>query len=295
MAVVAVIGGSGRMGAWFANFLSKNRYEVIISDKKTSSARAFAKKKRFRYVENPFRAAQFSQIVLLATPTAVTKTLLGTVTSHALRTKLIVEISSVKQPLAKTIQSLARSEYQIMSIHPMFGAGTRSLAGKSIIVAHMPHNSAPARRILSVLAKNGARIIHSSLKGHDQLMATTLALPHLMNFAYIETLREAGIPLDKVRELGGTTLKLQLLIAEALYDENPDNEASILADNKHNAKAFGTFLQQINKVRGIIQRRTRVEWLRQLRADAAYAQKDKLFRTAHERFVAAVDASSSSG
>ena len=295
MAVVAVIGGSGRMGAWFANFLSKNRYEVIISDKKTPSACAFAKKKRFRYVENPFTAAQLSQIVLLATPTAVTRTLLGTVASHALRTKLIVEISSVKQPVAKTIQSLARSGYQIMSIHPMFGAGTRSLAGKSIIVAHMPHNSAPARRILSVLAKNGARIIHSSLKGHDQLMATTLALPHLMNFAFIETLREAGIPLDEVRELGGTTLKLQLLIAEALYDENPDNEASILADNKHNAKAFGTFVRQINKVRGIIQRRTRVELLRQLCADAAYAQKDKLFGTAHERFVAAVDASSSSG
>jgi len=293
MAIVAVIGGSGRMGAWFANFLSKNRYEVIISDKRTSPARAFAKKNRFRYVESPFTAAKLSQIVLLATPTAVTKTLLGAVTSHALRTKLIVEISSVKQPVAKTIQSLARSGYQIMSIHPMFGAGTRSLAGKSIIVAHMPRNSAPARRILSALARNGARIIHTSLNGHDRLMATTLALPHLMNFAFVETLREAGIPLDKIRELGGTTLKLQLLIAEALYDESYENEASILLDNKHNTKVFESFVQQINKVQGTIQRRTRVELLRRLQADAAYAQKDKLFRTTHERFVAAVDASSS--
>ena len=291
MAVVAVIGGSGRMGRWFANFLSKNGYEVIISDRKTSAARSLARRKRFRFVKNPIQASQLSEIVLLTTPTLATKSLLTKITSRVPRTTLIVEISSVKEPVRKTIKSLARGGARIMSIHPMFGPGTDSLTGKSIIVAQEPSNCASARRLLSMLAKRGARIVRSSLEDHDQLVATTLALPHLMNFAFIETLRNADLPLDKVRELGGTTFKFQLLIAEALCHESPSNEVSILADNKHNMRAFATFIRQIRQVHDIIQRKPRPDLLRRLRNDASYVRNDRLFGSAHERFVAAVEAS----
>lgn len=293
MAVVAVIGGSGRMGAWFANFLSENGYDIVISDKKMYAARR-SRKRGFRFVKDPTQAAQLSEIVLLATPTRATKSLLRRVTSHVSRTILIVEISSVKQPLRKTIQSLTRYGAQIMSIHPMFGPGTTSLTGKSIIVAQEPPKCPPAKILLSVLAKKGARIIRTNLEDHDQLVATTLALPHLMNFAFIETVRKVGLPLDKVLELGGTTFKLQLLIAEALYHENPDNEASILADNKHNTRAFGTYVQQIQEVRDIIQSKPQPELLRRLRNDLTYVRSDRLFSSAHDRFVAAVEASTPS-
>jgi hypothetical protein len=114
-----------------------------------------------------------------------------------------------------------------------------------------------------------------------------------MNFAFIETVRKTGLPLDKLRELGGTTFKLQLLIAEALCHESLDNEASIIQDNKHNVETFSIFAQQIHAVRDIIiRRKTQVELLRRLRDDAAYVRKDRLFGRAHERFAAAVEASS---
>jgi len=290
MAVVAVIGGSGRMGTWFVNLLSENGYEIIVSDKKPPSRSV--RKKRPKFVKNPVQAAQLSEIVLLATPTLATKSLLRKITSHVPTTTLIVEISSIKQPLKETIQSLTRLGAQILSIHPMFGPGARSLAGKSIIVAEEPPNCTPARRLLSMFAEKGVRIIGSTLEEHDQLVATTLALPHLMNFAFIETIRKTGLPLGKLRELGGTTFKLQLLIAEALCHESPDNEASIIQDNKHNVETFSIFVQQIHEVQDIIRRKNQAELLRRLRGDAAYVRGDRLFGTAHERFAAAVEVSS---
>jgi len=279
------------MGAWFANFLSENGYEIILNDKKTATARHSARKKGFRFVKDPTRAAQLSQIVLLATPTHATKSLLKRVTSTAPKAALIVEMSSVKQPIRKTIQSLTQHGTQIMSIHPMFGPGTTSLTGKSIIVAQEPRNCAAASKLISMFVKKGGRIIRSNLEDHDKLVATTLALPHLMNFAFIETIRKTGLPLHKVRELGGTTFKLQLLIAETLQRENSKSEASILAENIHNDRTFATFVQQIKQVRDIIRSKPEPELLRRLRDDAAYVRKDRLFRTAHERFVAAVEAS----
>jgi len=291
MAIVAVIGGSGRMGRWFADFLSEDGYKVIISDKNERAARTLAKKKRFRFVTNAIEAARLSEIVILATSTLATKALLRNLTSHTSRTTLIVEISSIKQPVKKTIRSLTRDGAKIMSIHPMFGPGVANLTGKSVIVAQEPRNCIPAKRLLSALVKKGARIIRSNLDDHDQLVATTLALPHIMNFAFIETIRKTGIPIEKIRELGGTTFKLQLLIAEALYHESPRNEASILADNQHNTRVFASFVQQMNEVRHITKQNAKSELLRRLRNDAHYLRNDRLFRMAHERFVAAVEAS----
>lgn len=279
------------MGEWFADFLSENGYKILISDKNVPAARSLARKKGFTLVKNSMHAAQLSEIILLATPTLVTMSLMKRIASDAGRDKLIVEISSVKEPIRKTIQSVTCEGAQILSIHPMFGPGAGSLAGKSIIVAKEPRDCPLAKRLLSTLTRNGARITRTNLEDHDQLVAATLALPHLMNFAFIETIRKVGLPLNKARELGGTTFKLQLLIAEALYHESPDNEASILMGNKHNMRAFGTFVQQINQVRDIIQRKPQSELQRRLREDITFARKDRLFSSAHERFVAAVEAS----
>ena len=113
----------------------------------------------------------------------------------------------------------------------------------------------------------------------------------LAQYAFVETVRNVGLPLDKVRELGGTTFNLQLLMAEALYHESANNEASILADNKNNVRAFATFVQEIDQLRDIIQKKPQPELLRRLRNDLTYLRRDKLFRTAHERFVSAVEAS----
>jgi len=291
MAVVAVIGGSGRMGRWFADFLSRDGYKIIISDKNERVGRNLAKKKRFTFVKSATEAARLSEIVILATPTLATKTLLRKLTSHTSGTTLLVEISSIKQPVKKTIRSLTRGGAKIISIHPMFGPGANNLTDKSVIVAQEPRNCTAAKRLLSVLAKNGVRIIRSSLDDHDRLVATTLALPHLMNFAFIEAIRKTGIPLKKIREMGGTTLKLQLLIAEALYHESLSNEVSILADNTHNTRAFAGFARQMNEVGRIAERNAKSELLRRLRNDSAYLRNDRLFRMAHERFVLAVEGS----
>jgi len=56
------------MGRWFADFLSRDGYKIIISDKNERVGRDLAKKKGFTFVKNPTEAARLSEIVILATP-----------------------------------------------------------------------------------------------------------------------------------------------------------------------------------------------------------------------------------
>jgi chorismate mutase / prephenate dehydrogenase len=292
MAVATIIGGAGRMGAWFADFLSANGYRIIICDRKERLARRSAHRKGFKFMKNEIAAAQLSQLVVLATPTRATVPILKSIEPHISRETLLVEISSVKEPLKRTITSLARRGFQILSIHPMFGPGTaKNLAGKTIIVAHEPRGSRAARNFLSLFRKKRATIIPSDPESHDRIVAATLALPHFMNFAFIKTLKDTGLAPNQARAIAGTTFRLQLLVAEALYHERLENEASILADNKYSMRLFKQFVKQTNTMRNTIHNRTRSNLIRSLEKGGAYVRKDALFGTAYRRFTAAVEAS----
>lgn len=293
MAVATIVGGVGRMGSWFADFLSANGYRIIICDRNKRLARRSGNRKGFKFVKNEIAAVQLSRLVVLATPTDATALILKRIEPHISRGTLLVEISSVKEPLKKAITGLARRGFQILSIHPMFGPGAaKNLVGKTIIIAHQPRRSKAARDFLSLLRKRRATIITSDLESHDRIVAATLALPHFMNFAFIKTLKGAGLALNQAREIAGTTFRLQLLVAEALYHERLENEASILADNKYSMQLFKQFIKQTNTMRNTIRNRTRSKLIRSLEDGAAYARKDALFDSAYGRFTAAVEASS---
>jgi prephenate dehydrogenase len=127
MAVATVIGGAGRMGAWFANFLKGAGYQVVISDTNGQLAEELARKQGYLYFGNPILAIQPAQLVILATPTLVTENVLRQINPYLPNRSLLVEISSVKAPVRRTLERMKRRGVAILSIHPMFGPGVRNL------------------------------------------------------------------------------------------------------------------------------------------------------------------------
>jgi len=279
------------MGSWFAHFLATNGYRIIIWDKNKPAARKLAKTHGFKFVGSQTQAAELADIILLATPTHITPAILKKIIPNIPKRALLVEISSIKEPIRKLIQTLTRRGVRILSIHPMFGPGARSLSGKAIVVIQEPARNLAAKNFLSAFKKHRVRIIRSNWQNHDRMMATTLAFVHMMNFAFINTLKQTNISLKEARGIGGTSFRLQLLLAEALFHESLPNEASILADNKYCQEVFATFVQQVDQVRNEIQREPQRELMDHLRTAAAYVRKDPTFHSAHVRFVTAVDAS----
>ena len=278
------------MGKWFAKFLAANDYDIIICDRNKSAAQRLTREEQFQFMDNEIDAVKLSRLIILATPTQTTKAILNRIGPHISQTSLLVEISSVKEPLIRTIQSLAKHGVRILSIHPMFGPGAKNLAGRSIIVAQQPRRNQVATSLLLAFRKKGARIIPSNLENHDRIVAATLALPHFMNFAFVATLKKSGLTPNEVRKFAGTTLKLQLTVAEALYHEKLHNEASILADNKYSAELLKTFTEQANTIRNAIRKGSSAELTHRLQSGAAYVRKDNSFRAAYDEFSAAVEA-----
>lgn len=280
------------MGAWFADFLSKNGFRIIISDKNDRHGRNLARRKRFRFIKDTGLAVQPAQLVVLATPTEATGRILLTIEPHLSSSCLLVEISSIKEPVRAILQSMKRRGITVLSIHPMFGPGIKNLKGKTIITTLLPRDRSAAE-FLSLFRKEGARTIRSDFDQHDRFASFTLALPHFMNVAFVNALKTSGLSPKELRAVSGTTFKLQLLIAEMVYRESFGNEISILMDGKHSLETLRAFVRHSNRTLWMLGNGKRNALLQDLRKGQCYLQKDLIFPAVGGRFNAAVEASSS--
>jgi prephenate dehydrogenase len=291
LAVASVIGAAGRMGGWFANFLKKNQYKVIVCDTDNAAAKNLAHKKRFRFAQDQIIAVKSADLILITTPTQVTRKILSTFKPETVGGKVIVEISSVKAPVRKTIDELRRKGAKVLSIHPMFGPGTRSLLGKTVLVTSRPDGSSVARQFLSLFSKNGAKLLNVSYEQHDRLISMLLTLPHFVNLALVDTLRTASADPNQLRAIGGTSFGLQFLTAEAIFHEDLRNELSILMDSKYGLDALRSFAQRTSEILVPLSRERRGEVLGIWRSGRKFLERDKAFSSAYRRFNAAVEAS----
>ena len=274
------------MGRWFAKFLKSNGYKVIISDRNRQSARTCARKLGIEFAEDYVPAVKKSDIVLLATPTNVSNRILTQLGRELEKGTLVVEISSMKGPVRRAISTLEENGVPVLSIHPMFGPGTRKLEGRSILVVSKTRHP-EARRLLETFQRLGARMVPCSIDKHDTLASIVIALPHLMNISLIETLRSLRISMNEVNMASGTTFKLQSLIAETIYQEDHANELSILADSKRSV--LQTYSHRVRLILDAIQNNPeRISSL--LSAGRRFVEADRHFQDSYERFNAAVQA-----
>ena len=279
------------MGGWFATFLKENGYKVTVYDSNERAAKALSRKERLRYVGDLNRAATEAQLIFLATPTRVTKRLLEQIQING-SNAAIVEISSIKAPIKSTILRLQKRGTPILSIHPMFGPGAKTIAGRVVLTSVIPANNRVAQQFLSILKKNGAKLIQCSLKDHDKLVSIILALPHFINMVFVNSLMALSVNPDRMRTLAGTTFKLQLLIAEAIYQEGKENVLSILVDNAHSLSTLKKLAQETASLLDAIENHRTRTLVRSLANGHKFISKEKGFSTSYGRFNEAVEVSS---
>jgi len=171
----------------------------------------------------------------------------------------------------------------------MFGPGAIKLLGKSILVVSKPR-SVTSDRLLAQFRRSGASLYRIGFDSHDRLISTLLALPHFVNFAFAGTLRSMNTDTRALRDRGGTTLKLQLLVAQSLHYESLENEVSLLTDSL-DTRALGIFLEETEELFNAARKGDRRKLLQYLERNKDFLSHDTAFASAYERFNTAVEAS----
>ncbi len=229
---VTVLGGTGRMGSWFARYFKEKGCEVVIWARTVERLIETAEKIGVDYALEAETAVRDSDLVMVSVPISGVIEVVRRVSPHVRRGAILFDVASVKGNIPELLKIEAdRYKYNAVSIHPMFGPGAKGLQGQKIVIIPLEGHEEAARWLAGYFAENGAKVLFSNAKTHDRMVALTLALPHFLNIFFAVLLAESGETPRMLRDFSGTTFKLQVTLSESVLQENPNVYAEIQVEN----------------------------------------------------------------
>ncbi len=241
---VLIIGGAGKMGAWFAGFLASQGYGIHVADPAPTDL-PYPRTDDWRGLDLDH------DIIIVATPMKVAAAVLAELAARAPR-GLVIDIGSLKSPLRSGLEALAAAGCRVASIHPMFGPDTRLLSGRHVIFcdAGVAQATIEAR---SLFASTMAEQIEMSLDDHDRLIAYVLGLSHALNLVFFTALAESGELLPRLKELSSTTFDAQLRVASLVAQDNPRLYFEIQSLNSYGQTSLSALRAATEKVARLVE------------------------------------------
>ncbi|HID90508.1 TPA: prephenate dehydrogenase/arogenate dehydrogenase family protein [Candidatus Bathyarchaeota archaeon] len=239
---VAIVGGYGRMGRFFARVLSRDGFHVTICGRRLERARRVARRLGVSYgeVDSSVRGAD---LVIVSVPIDATYDVCMSVAKEMERGSTIVEIASVKTGIADRLRSDLPRHVRFVSAHPLFGPTVRGLRGRNVVIIKGGDEEA-TRRLRLYLESKGASVSLLTVDEHDRAMATVQVLHHyaLLSFSYV--LQNELRRRPKLADLLTESLRLTLRSVKRVLD-NLDAVLEIQERNPYAGEARREFVKAI--------------------------------------------------
>jgi chorismate mutase/prephenate dehydrogenase len=234
-----VIGGHGKMGAWFADFLASQGFRVAIADPKGGLP-------GFETLADWQDDPLDFDLIVLATPLSATTPLLEFLASRVPRS-LIFDLGSLKTPLRAGLDALVKAGCRVTSLHPMFGPDTELLSGRHVIFIDLG-NPGALQEAQELFAPTMAERVVMGLDEHDRLIAYVLGLSHALNIAFFTALADSGEAAPSLARLSSTTFDAQLEVASRVAAESPDLYFEIQSLNEYGGESLLALQQAVERL-----------------------------------------------
>jgi chorismate mutase/prephenate dehydrogenase len=238
-----IIGGAGKMGAWFAQFLASQGFAVEVADPSDAPS-------PFPRVLDWSSAELDHDLLVVATPMKIAAAILLELAERR-PAGLIVDIGSLKSPLRPGLKRLVAAGCKVTSIHPMFGPDTRLLSGRHVVFCDVgvPEATQAAR---ALFASTMAEQLEMSIDEHDRLIAYVLGLSHALNLAFFTALAESGELVPRLQKMSSTTFDAQLRVASLVATDNPHLYFEIQALNDYGAAPLTALRAAVERIQQLV-------------------------------------------
>ncbi|MEJ0100164.1 MAG: bifunctional chorismate mutase/prephenate dehydrogenase [Pseudomonadota bacterium] len=243
-----VIGGAGKMGGWFVQFLQSQGFTVQVADPNggppgvpvTADWRTLNDLDAFDYI-------------VVATPLGASDAILTQLAARQPK-GVVFDLGSLKSPLRAGLAELTAAGVKVTSLHPMFGPGTELLSNRHVVFIDLGNTEALAAA-RALFAPTMAEQVVMSLDEHDRLIAYVLGLSHALNIAFFTALAESGEAAPKLARMSSTTFDAQLDVATNVAEESPELYYEIQALNDYGAESLQALSAAIERLRTAVERR----------------------------------------
>jgi chorismate mutase/prephenate dehydrogenase len=257
---VLVIGGLGKMGQWFARFLSNQGFRVDISDIHNQD------KNNIDYKTSEL----LYEYIIVAAPIAASAEILNDLAKLQPQ-GIVLDVGSIKSPLKLPLMHLLDSGCKVVSIHPMFGPNVKLLSNKHVIFIDLG-DSQSVKKVKQLFYPTMVEQIDMQLEDHDRLIAYILGLSHIINIAFMTVLSESGEAAETLAKLSSTTFDAQLSIGENVVAENPHLYFEIQKLNNYSQSTLNALGDAVQRIITVINNNQEAAFVKIMKKAQSYMQ-----------------------
>lgn len=239
-----IIGGAGKMGHWFADFLASQGFAIEVADPSPAPA-------GYPTISDWMRSPLDHDLIVVATPLGITRDVLLQLARRKPR-GLVFDVGSLKTPLRAGLEALVAVGVRTASIHPMFGPDTELLSGRHVLHVDLGDPGA-VREAQELFASTMAAQVVTSLDDHDRLIAYVLGLSHAVNIAFFTALAESGEAAPRLAKLSSTTFDAQFDVAAKVASESPALYFEIQQLNEHGGESLQALGAAVARLRALVE------------------------------------------
>ncbi len=211
---IGIIGGTGGMGKWFADFARTAGCEVDVSGRNSGMS--------------PEKMAACCDVVCVAVPIPATVPVIERVGPQMPEPSLLMDLTSLKvDPVAAMLRS---SHCEVVGCHPLFGPRETSAAGQNVVLC-------PARsgrwlpRVKALFAEGGANVVETTPERHDAAMAVIQSMNHLHSIEMALLLESPGLDFKALEAFSTPIFRTKTEILARVLKNNPRLYAEIICGN----------------------------------------------------------------
>ena len=258
-----VIGGRGKMGRWFADFLASQGFTITVADPSGEVA-------GYDHVADWKTCDLGHDLIVVATPIRIANGVLGELAARKPR-GVVFDIGSLKTPLRNGLEALRAAGCHVTSLHPMFGPDTELLSGRHVVFVDLGDAQA-LEEARGLFGSTMADLVTMGLDEHDRLIAFVLGLSHALNIAFFTALAESGEAAPRLARMSSTTFDAQLDIATRVAAESPDLYYEIQSLNDYGEQSLSALRTAVERVCEAVHRGDAAAFTSMMRRGHEYLQ-----------------------
>ncbi|MEM7081184.1 MAG: prephenate dehydrogenase/arogenate dehydrogenase family protein [Pseudomonadota bacterium] len=174
LSTIGIVGGTGKMGAWFRELFEKAGYEVLLSGLNSELS-----------VE---QCVKQSQAVLLNVPITHSVQVARDVAAWLEPGQLVLDNTSVKGQVMDALLDAVPEGVEVLGMHTIFGPEVDSLRKRNTVFTRTAKSGELAEEFEHIFYKYGAQLSYTDEANHDQQMAFHQNLEHFTKLVLAEVL-----------------------------------------------------------------------------------------------------------
>ncbi len=229
---VGIVGGTGRMGSWFAEFLENQGLEVMRSGRTT--------------VLRPEKMATKCDVVVISVPIKDTMDVIKKVGPFVCSEGLLVDLTSIKSGAITAM--LKHSQAQVVGLHPLFGPKNNADSDTKRIAVCPARGNRGYQWVMDITTRGGLEplVIDPSL--HDQFMGIVQGANHFAVIALALCIKDSGYSLDDLLGCSTQTFDQFIKRIRSMLKQSPHLFASLLLDNPYSKSHFNSYVASCQRL-----------------------------------------------